>query len=109
MVINILKFRYLEYCLQGNITLENIPYVWQSINHPVGVRTGFQFLRLNWERIYTTFEDVYTVFSSIFHDFVSQLSTEIDLEDVRTHYKNIFLHLIFFSISAHNILQIASK
>lgn len=59
-----------------------MPYVWQSINHPVGVRTGFQFLRLNWERIFDTYEDVYLVFSTIFHDFVSQLSTEIDLEDV---------------------------
>ncbi|CAH0553114.1 unnamed protein product [Brassicogethes aeneus] len=79
--------RYLEYCISGNITLENVPFVWQSINHPVGVRTGFQFLRLNWERIYNTFEDVFPVFSSIFHDFLSQLSTEIDLEDLTTFYK----------------------
>ncbi|KAJ8917142.1 hypothetical protein NQ315_012634 [Exocentrus adspersus] len=79
--------RYLEYSLSGNISLEYVPYVWQSINHPVGVRTGFQFLRLNWERIYDTYEDIYLVFSTIFHDFVSQLSTEVDLEDLTTFYK----------------------
>lgn len=64
------------------MTLENVQNVWISINHPVGVRTGFQFLRLNWDRIYATYEDIFPVFSTIFHDFVSQLSTEIDLEDV---------------------------
>ncbi|KAJ8940805.1 hypothetical protein NQ318_007891 [Aromia moschata] len=79
--------RYLEYSLAGNVSLGYVPYVWRSINHPVGVRTGFQFLRLNWDRIYQTYEDVYLVFSSIFHDFVSQLSTEIDLEDLTTFYK----------------------
>ncbi|XP_060525881.1 aminopeptidase N-like [Cylas formicarius] len=79
--------RYLEYSLVGNMTLESVQYVWKSISHPVGVRTGFQFLRLNWDRIYDTYEDVYPVFSAIFHDFVSQLSTEIDLEDLTTFYK----------------------
>ncbi|XP_019763293.1 aminopeptidase N [Dendroctonus ponderosae] len=79
--------RYLEYSLNGNMTLENVQNVWISINHPVGVRTGFQFLRLNWDRIYSTYEDIYPVFSTIFHDFVSQLSTEIDLEDLTTFYK----------------------
>lgn len=75
-------FRYLEYSLSDNITLENVPYVWQSINHYVGVQIGFQFLRLNWERIFEKYDDIYLVFSTIFHDFVSQLTTEIDLEDV---------------------------
>lgn len=79
--------RYLEYSLMGNVSLENVPSVWQSISHSVGVRTGFQFLRLNWERIFDTYEDIYLVFSTIFHDFVSQLSTEIDLEDLTTFYK----------------------
>lgn len=64
------------------MTLENVQNVWKSINHPVGVKTGFQFLRLNWDRIYDTYEDIFPVFSTIFHDFVSQLSTEVDLEDV---------------------------
>lgn len=77
-----LIFRYLEYSLAGNISLEYVPYVWQSISHTVGVRTGLQFLRLNWDRIYKTYEEVYLVLSTIFHDFVGQLSTEIDLEDV---------------------------
>lgn len=79
--------RYLEYSLDGNMTLENVQNVWKSINHPVGVRTGFQFLRLNWDRIYATYEEIFPVFSTIFHDFVSQLSTEIDLEDLTTFYK----------------------
>lgn len=79
--------RYLEYSLDGNMTLENVQNVWKSINHPVGVKTGFQFLRLNWDRIYDTYEDIFPVFSSIFHDFVSQLSTEVDLEDLTTFYK----------------------
>lgn len=74
--------RYLEYSLSGNISLENVPYVWQSINHYVGVQIGFQFLRLNWDRIFDMYDDIYVVFSTIFHDFVSQLTTEIDLEDV---------------------------
>lgn len=75
-------FRYLEYSLDGNMTLENVQTVWKSINHPVGARTGFQFLRLNWDRIFATYEEIFPVFSTIFLDFVSQLSTEIDLEDV---------------------------
>ncbi|XP_050293246.1 aminopeptidase N-like isoform X2 [Anthonomus grandis grandis] len=79
--------RYLEYSLDGNMTLENVQNVWRSINHPVGARTGFQFLRLNWDRIFATYEDIYPVFTTIFHDFVSQLSTEIDLEDLTTFYK----------------------
>ncbi|KAL1513226.1 hypothetical protein ABEB36_002662 [Hypothenemus hampei] len=79
--------RYLEYSLDGNMTLENVQNVWVSINHPVGVKTGFQFLRLNWERIYDTYEDIFPIFSTIFHDFVSQLSTEVDLEDLTTFYK----------------------
>ncbi|XP_066246171.1 aminopeptidase N-like [Euwallacea similis] len=79
--------RYLEYSLDGNMTLENVQNVWISINHPVGVKTGFQFLRLNWDRIYATYEDIFPVFSTIFHDFVSQFSTEVDLEDLTTFYK----------------------
>ncbi|XP_057665705.1 aminopeptidase N-like [Diorhabda carinulata] len=79
--------RYLEYSLSGNISLEFIPYVWQSINHPVGIRTGFQFLRLNWDRIYKSYEEVYLVFNTIFHDFLGQFSTEADLEDLTTFYK----------------------
>ncbi|XP_072390578.1 aminopeptidase N-like isoform X1 [Diabrotica undecimpunctata] len=79
--------RYLEYSLSGNVSLEYVPYVWQSINHPVGVRTGFQFLRLNWNLIYKTYEEVYLVFSTIFHDFLGQFSTEADLEDLTTFYK----------------------
>nr|XP_023013628.1 aminopeptidase N-like [Leptinotarsa decemlineata]XP_023013629.1 aminopeptidase N-like [Leptinotarsa decemlineata] len=79
--------RYLEYSLSGNISLEYVPYVWQSISHSVGVRTGFQFLRLNWDRIYKEYEEVYLVLSSIFHDFIGQLSTEADLEDLTTFYK----------------------
>lgn len=78
--------RYLEYSLDGNMTLENVQNVWKSINHPVGVRTGFQFLRLNWQRIFEAYEDIFPVFSTIFQDFVSQLSTEIDLEDLTTFY-----------------------
>lgn len=80
--------RYLEFALAGNISLENVPYVWQSINHPVGVRTGFQYLRLNWDRIYKTYEEVPLVFNTIFHDFLSQFSTEADLEDVSILYCN---------------------
>ncbi|CAG9772406.1 unnamed protein product [Ceutorhynchus assimilis] len=79
--------RYLEYSLTGNMTLENVQNVWKSINHPVGVRTGFQFLRLNWDRIFETYEEIFPVFGTIFHHFVSQLSTEIDLEDLTTFYK----------------------
>ncbi|KAF7266417.1 hypothetical protein GWI33_020248 [Rhynchophorus ferrugineus] len=78
--------RYLEYSLDGNMTLENVQNVWKSINHPVGVRIGFQFLRLNWNRIFETYEDIFPVFSTIFQDFVSQLATEIDLEDLTTFY-----------------------
>ncbi|VEN36001.1 unnamed protein product, partial [Callosobruchus maculatus] len=73
---------YLEHSLAGNVSLDYVPFVWQSIKHSVGVRTGFQFLRLNWDRIYKTYEEVYLVLSTIFHDFLSSLSTEVDLEDV---------------------------
>jgi len=93
--------RYLEYSLDGNMTLENVQTVWKSINHPVGVRTGFQFLRLNWDRIFDTYEEIFPVFSTIFHDFVSQLSTEVDLEDLTTFYK---LHQSDLK-SVANILQ----
>ncbi|EEZ99313.2 aminopeptidase-like protein [Tribolium castaneum] len=79
--------RYLELSLSGNITLEYIPYVWQSINHFVGIRTGFHFLRLNWERVYSTYEDVDLVLNSICQDFLSYLSTEIDLQDLTQFYK----------------------
>lgn len=83
LTITHIKFsRYLEYSLTGNISLDFVPFVWQSISHSVGVRTGFQFLRLNWERINDAYQGVYLVFNSIFHDFLSQLSTEVDLEDV---------------------------
>ncbi|KAG5881688.1 hypothetical protein JTB14_002171 [Gonioctena quinquepunctata] len=79
--------RYLEYSLSGNISLEFVPYVWQSISHSVGIRAGFQFLRLNWNRIYKEYEEVYLVLNAIFHDFIGQLSTEADLEDLTTFYK----------------------
>ncbi|XP_063908739.1 aminopeptidase N-like isoform X2 [Zophobas morio] len=79
--------RYLELSLSGNITLEYIPYVWESINHLVGIRTGFHFLRLNWERVYKTYEDVYLVLNSICQDFLAYLSTEIDLQDLTQFYK----------------------
>nr|CAH7716878.1 unnamed protein product [Callosobruchus chinensis] len=83
--IIIFFFRYLEHSLAGNVSLDYVPFVWQSIRHSVGVRTGFQFLRLNWDRIYKTYEEVYLVLSTIFHDFLSSLSTEVDLEDVSIH------------------------
>ncbi|XP_044259104.1 aminopeptidase N-like [Tribolium madens] len=79
--------KYLELSLSGNITLEYIPYVWQSINHLVGIRTGFHFLRLNWERVYNSYEDVDLVLNSICQDFLAYLSTEIDLQDLTQFYK----------------------
>nr|CAI5863764.1 unnamed protein product [Callosobruchus analis] len=79
--------RYLEHSLVGNVSLDYVPFVWQSIKHSVGVRIGFQFLRLNWDRIYKTYEEVYLVLSTIFHDFLSSFSTEVDLEDLTTFYK----------------------
>ncbi|CAG9853689.1 unnamed protein product [Phyllotreta striolata] len=79
--------RYLEYSLVGNVSLDNVPIVWESISHTVGIRTGFQFLRLNWDRIYKSYEEVFLVFNTIFHDFLSQFSTEVDLEDLTTFYK----------------------
>lgn len=102
--------RYLEYSLNGNISLDFVPFVWQSISHSVGVRTGFHFLRLNWEKINEAYQGVFIVVSSIFHDFLSQLSTEIDLEDVSEKYdlrlrKNYTYFLLFFP-TAHHFLQI---
>lgn len=91
--------------------------MWQSISHSVGVRTGFQFLRLNWERINDAYQGVYLVFSSIFHDFLSKLSTEVDLEDVSNLFNFIYmlhisyLFLIFFYLLhiAHHLLQTTPK
>lgn len=103
-------FRYLEYSLNGNISLDYVPFVWQSISHSVGVRTGFQFLRLNWERINDAYQGVYLVFSSIFHDFLSQLSTEVDLEDVSKYYMmNSYYIICSISLIAHHFLQTAPR
>jgi hypothetical protein len=99
--------RYLELSLSGNITLEYIPYVWESINHLVGIRTGFHFLRLNWERVYSTYEDVYLVLNAICQDFLAYLSTEIDLQDVSTT-PNLD-YLLSECVLVDTILQAASE
>lgn len=74
--------RYLHLSLTGNITLENVPLVWKSLNHPVGLRTGFSFLRMNWNIIFEEYKEVFFVLKSIINDFLSNLATEVDLEDV---------------------------
>lgn len=68
--------------MQGNISLENVEYVWESIVHPVGLQTGFKFLRTNWERIRDNYEDVAVVMTGILEKFLSKLSSEVDLQDV---------------------------
>lgn len=102
--MTILICRYLEYSLTGNISLDYVPFVWQSISHSVGLRTGFQFLRLNWDRINEAYQGVFLVFNSIFHDFLSQLSTEIDLEDVSKDCFVMVLGCIYFSFLAYHVL-----
>lgn len=79
--------KYLHMSLQGNISLGNVPLVWQSLNHPVGLRTAFPFLRMNWDEIYEKYNDIFFVIKTIINDFLSNLATEIDLEDLTRFYK----------------------
>lgn len=77
-------FRYLELSLQGNVSVQNVPYVWKSLRtHPGGVTAGFKFLRSNWERIYAAYKSNFGVIKEIAQHFLSHLSTKVDLEDVR--------------------------
>ncbi|KAL3276605.1 hypothetical protein HHI36_011977 [Cryptolaemus montrouzieri] len=79
--------KYLHLSLKGNISLENVPLVWKSLSHPVGLRTGFPFLRLNWNQIYEHYKDIFFVMKVIINEFLSNLATEIDLEDLTQFYK----------------------
>ncbi|XP_044756768.1 aminopeptidase N-like [Coccinella septempunctata] len=79
--------KYLHLSLTGNISLENVPLVWKSLNHPVGLRTGFPFLRMNWNEIFEQYKDIFFVLKTIINDFLSNLATEVDLEDLTQFYK----------------------
>lgn len=74
--------RYLELALRGDIQIQYVPIVWKSLDHPVAINSGFKFLRSNWKRIKNAYWKDTLVLKSIFLDFLSRLSTNVDLEDV---------------------------
>ncbi|KAK9874638.1 hypothetical protein WA026_005464 [Henosepilachna vigintioctopunctata] len=80
--------KYLHLSMKGNISLENVPLVWKSLSHPVGLRIGFPYLRLNWNYIYKEYKEIFFVMKVIINDFLSNLATEIDLEDLTQFYKS---------------------
>lgn len=68
--------------------IQYVPLVWKSLIHPVALNTGFKFLRTNWERIQNAYSKNKFVLKTIIQDFLSRLSTDVDLEDVNFDVEN---------------------
>ncbi|KAK4881228.1 hypothetical protein RN001_004547 [Aquatica leii] len=79
---------YLAKTLNGSIALQNTKIVWKSLSHPVGLSVGFAYLRTNWKKIYQNSEHLFSNLNTIFEEFLTKLSTKIDLEDLTVFYKN---------------------
>ncbi|KAB0800198.1 hypothetical protein PPYR_05938 [Photinus pyralis] len=80
---------YLENAINGTIPLQYSIDVWKSLtNNPVALNFGFAFLRSNWERINKNYQHIFINLNIIFEEFLSKLSTNIDLEDLTNFYKD---------------------
>ncbi|KAF5302440.1 hypothetical protein FQR65_LT08529 [Abscondita terminalis] len=79
---------YLSKTLDGTIALQNTKIVWKSLAHPVGLNVGFAYLRSNWKKIYKESEHLFSNINAIFEEFLSKLSTKVDLENLTIFYKN---------------------
>ncbi|KAK5649364.1 hypothetical protein RI129_000393 [Pyrocoelia pectoralis] len=79
---------YLENTVNGTIALQNSIYAWRSLANSVGLNFGFIFLRTNWGKIHENYEHIFINLNTIFEEFLSKLSTKVDMEDLTTFYKN---------------------
>lgn len=68
--------------LSGTIPWQYTPYVWKSLGQPTSLAFGFKYLRENWDTIYNTYEDKPIILKAIVQDFLYELSSKSDLEDV---------------------------
>lgn len=92
--------------MDDSIALQDIPYVWKSLGNSVGLHVGFKFLRAYWSEIFEKLGSMNSVIQTIVEDFLSNLSTKVDLEDVSnfTQHSNypfvskyLITNILFFS------------